>query len=362
MLALQKQLLHMDTKDLKIKDIKYSFEPKILSLVVTDECTAACTNCCFNCSPKKGTTMSIDDMKYYIKSSVDKFKEVKLVVLTGGEPFLLGTKSLVEIIEYTTSLNLRSRIVSNAFWATTPKKTKDYITPLVASGLSEINFSTGDEHQKFVKVGNVINACIESVRAGLTVAINVESHSESNFKNISFLENEQYKEFFSIQENSDKIKIINGFWTSINNETSVYEYNENLMGLLKEHKKGCSSIFSSFAILPTGEVVACCGLAVSEIEHFKLGNAKTDDLRLLYETQYQSFINLWIKIEGPYKIMEYLVTKEPKIGKLSPNHVCQICNLLFNNELIRNTISKYYMEKIPEILFKYQIQRSLKNL
>jgi len=352
----------MDSKNLKIKDVKYSFEPKLISLIVTDECTAACTDCCFNCSPKKGTKMSIEDMKYYIKSSVDEFKDIKLIVLTGGEPFLLGIKSLIEIIEYIKSLNLYSRIVTNAFWATSLKKTKEYISALSTAGLNEINFSTGDEHQKYVKVEKVINACIESVKTNLSVAVNVESHFKSNFKNMEFFENKRFKEFFSIQENKDRIKIINGFWTSLNSKIDTYNYNEDLMGLLNERKKGCTSIFTSFAIFPNGEMTACCGLAVSKIEHLKLGNAKSNNLKSLYENQYLYFINLWIKIEGPYKILEYLSTKEPKIKELSLNHVCQICECLFNNEMVKNIISKYYIEKMPEILLKYQIQRKLKNL
>jgi len=135
-----------------------------------------------------------------------------------------------------------------------------------------------------------------------------------------------------------------------------------LINLLKESKKGCNSIFSSFAIFPTGEMAACCGLSVSQIEHFKLGNIKTNNVKSLYESQYKAFINLWIRIDGPYKILEYLTVKEPKIKKFSINHSCQMCNYLFNNEMIRDVISKYYAEKIPEILFKYHIQKKLQNI
>ncbi|MDR0207003.1 MAG: hypothetical protein LBI45_07090 [Bacteroidales bacterium] len=352
----------MDYKNLKIKGVKYNFEPRLLSLIVTDECTAARTNCCFNCSPKKGKTMTIEDMKYYIKKSIKEFKEIKVIVLTGGELFLLGIKSLVEIISYIKSLKLNSRIVSNAFWATTPKKTKGFITHLVEAGLNEINFSTGEEHQKFVKIENIINACIESVKVNLQVAVNIESHPNSNFNLTNLFDHKLFKEFFSVQENIDKIKIVKGSWMSFNNECNTNKCVENKFEPLKKNNFGCDSIFTTFSIFPSGETRSCCGLTVSKIKEFTLGNAKICNIRYLYESQYNNFINLWLKIEGPFKIMEYLSTKEPKINNFTFEHTCQICNYLFNNKMIRGLISKYYIEKIPEVLFKYHIQKRFKNI
>jgi len=351
----------MDSETSKVKGIKYNFEPRALSLIVTNECTAACTNCCFNCSPKKGTTMSIDDIKYYIKIGVESFKDIQLIVLTGGEPFLLGIISLIEIVTYIKNLNLRSRIVTNAFWAS-PKRAKNYVSALVAAGLNEINFSTGDEHQKFVKVENIINACIESVKSNLDVAVNIESHEKSHFNNKTLSKHKLFKEFFFTEENINKIKIINGMWSSLDNELYSYKNNKNVKDLQKEYMRGCNSIFSSFSILPSGEMAACCGLTISKNEYLKLGNVKTSNIKSLFENQYLYFINLWLKIEGPYKILEYLATKEPKIKELPLNHSCQICNCLFNNEILKEAVSKYYIEKIPEVFFKYQIQRHVNNI
>ena len=347
---------------LRIKEIKYHIEPNAVSLIVTDECTAACTNCCFNCSPRKGTSMSADEAKEYIKNSVDAFKSLKLVVLTGGEPFLLGINFLTEVIGYAKSLNLHTRIVSNAFWATTPQKTAKYINALVKAGLDEINFSTGDEHQKYVKIENIVNACIESVKSNLMVAVNVESHAGSNFKNMALLENTQYKDFFSNKKNAEKIKIINGLWSSLDRNYEAFEYNKNEIELLKNMKKGCDSIFNIYSVFPNGDLAACCGLTVAKMDHLQLGNLKKMDLKLLYENQYRYFINLWIRIEGPYKIIEFLTSKEPELGKLPLNHVCQVCNYLFNNEKVVAAVSKYYVEKIPEVFFKYQVNQQLKNL
>jgi len=349
------------TDKLNVREIKYFIKPSTINLIVTDVCTATCRNCCFNCSPQNGTSMTIDEATNYIKTGAETFDTLKLVVLTGGEPFVLGIDFLTEVIAFAKNLNLATRIVSNAFWAKTPLKTANYINTLVKAGLSEINFSTGDEHQKYVKIENIVNACIESVKANLRVGVNVESHAKSNFNNQTLFSNKRYKEFFSIEENAEKIKIFNGLWSSLDSG-ECYKYNKDAIDLARKMGKGCDSILNSFSVFPNGNLTACCGLTVSKIEHLLLGNLKYGELKTMYESQYYYFINLWLKIEGPYKIFEYLSSKDPEIGDLPLNHVCQVCNYLFNNQKVIELVSKYYIEKIPEVFFKYQIQKQLKNI
>lgn len=60
-------------------------EPKILSLITTDKCTAACRNCCFQCSPQLKQRMSLEQMKHWIDETVSDFPDVKSCVFTGGE-------------------------------------------------------------------------------------------------------------------------------------------------------------------------------------------------------------------------------------------------------------------------------------
>jgi len=90
--------------------------------------------------------MSLSEMKNYLDSSLEYYSSsLKMLVLTGGEPFLLGG-SLDDIIEYATKKGLKTRVVTNAFWATSFEKSYDRLTKLWNRGLTEINFSTGDEH------------------------------------------------------------------------------------------------------------------------------------------------------------------------------------------------------------------------
>ena len=78
-------------------------EPKILSLITTEKCTAACHNCCFQCSPRLKQRMSLEDMKFLIDEVIKDFPMILACVFTGGECTTLGT-DLHQIINYAAML------------------------------------------------------------------------------------------------------------------------------------------------------------------------------------------------------------------------------------------------------------------
>lgn len=133
--------------------------PLTLSLITTHICTSSCPNCCFNCSPTplNKNKMTCDEMKKYIIQSLNAYPSIKMVIFTGGECTLLKD-DLLDAIQFASMHNLTTRIVTNAHWAKTDESAINVINALIESGLTEINFSTGDEHIKFVPLEQVIRA------------------------------------------------------------------------------------------------------------------------------------------------------------------------------------------------------------
>lgn len=83
--------------------------------------------------------------------------DYQVVVFTGGEPTLAG-KDLFTAIARASSLGLSTRVVSNAHWAATDALASRMVNALLGAGLCEINFSTGDQHARFVSVDNIVRA------------------------------------------------------------------------------------------------------------------------------------------------------------------------------------------------------------
>lgn len=110
--------------------------PTSLTLITTNQCTAACRNCCLNCNPKGTNRLSLVQMKRYVDTAIQSFPNISHVVLTGGECFLLGD-DLADIIQYIHSKKLSSRVVTNGYWASSKESAKKILSGLKALGLSE---------------------------------------------------------------------------------------------------------------------------------------------------------------------------------------------------------------------------------
>ena len=160
----------------------FNVKPSILAISPTHKCTAACENCCIGCNPNIKEIMDYNTMISHIDNSFAAFPKIKVVVFTGGECTLLG-EDLVNVIKYVTDkYKTVTRIVTNAHWATSYETAYKRLKELKDVGLTELNFSTGDDHQKFVKVEKIITAAKAACDLGfMTVLINIEAATDRNY-------------------------------------------------------------------------------------------------------------------------------------------------------------------------------------
>ena len=111
----------------------------------TYQCPIRCRYCGVNGGP-----YHTGRMPDFIRRMIDQAKAltiVQLVVFTGGEPFLLGEDL------YTSSSLLTwvfTRVVTNAYWATSFVCVCEVIERLKRLGLTELNYSCDDFHQEFI--------------------------------------------------------------------------------------------------------------------------------------------------------------------------------------------------------------------
>ncbi len=337
---------------MRIKDLV--IPPTTVTILTTYQCTAACRNCCSQCNPNIKERLTFEKMKGYLDMCLKAYPDsIKVFVLTGGECFLLGN-DLVKIIEYANSKGLIVRVVTNGYWAQTYEKAYKKLKKLTDIGLREINFSTGDDHQEWVKYDNVINGSIAAADLGLTCVVNVETHDNASFNNSVFLKDERILHYLQKDSSEKKrIRIINGVWVPFLKETNV-SYNKTIIGIPKER---CTGLLNAININPYSSVLACCGLFNERILPLRLGNLslKGSDLKQIYEDQFSDFIKIWLFVDGPYKILEW-VYKKRNIKKEIPNgHICMQCAILFKEQQNIETIQVYLDEILSSVLLKYQL-------
>ncbi|MBD5278325.1 MAG: 4Fe-4S cluster-binding domain-containing protein [Bacteroides sp.] len=333
--------------------------PLTVGLITTTRCTAACKDCCFGCNQSNHETMDYNMIINAIDNAVNSFPDIKLIVLTGGECFLLGEETLANIIRHIHKLGLRSRIVTNAFWATSFKKAYRTLLYLHECGLTEINVSTGDEHLKWVSLDNVIYAIVASVRNNMPISINIESSVHKSFGAEDLLNDYRIRKYLE----SGLIYIVNGHWVS-SSKIESDPTKKDFAYISSGNTLRCTSIFTSPSILPNGSVIACCGLTSQDHKSLTLGNVICSDLSSIFEKSIYDFIKLWIYTDGPFSLLKFCNEVNPQLPPIERDlHICEYCKILYTNDDYFSTLTKHYRSKIPTLLGKFEIlSNRIKNM
>ncbi|CAM4387079.1 radical SAM protein [Bacillus manliponensis] len=333
--------------------------PNVITIITTYKCTAACAECCFECSPKLTARVTLEQMKNFIRESKELFKEeLKGVVFTGGECFLLGD-DLVEAISYATKLGLTSRCVTNGYWGKNPKLARKTLKLLKEAGLKEINISTGDDHQEFVPFDSVINGVIEACELGISSLIVVEGHESSKFKYMDVINNQKFINFQKNSSNADLLNVMNNVWIPFNKDREIIQ-NESLKQTPNKvlNFRGCDNIFQNFVLTPYNKVASCCGLTMEHIPEMKIGEYVEGSLEEYFNNQYNDFLKIWIWVEGPEKIYYFASQMNDKVQYNSNiTHNCQACVEIYQNELIKETLLNHWEKVYDDVMFKYELKR-----
>lgn len=315
------------------------FNPSILTLITTYKCTASCASCCFGCNPKRDKTMSVTEMISYIDHAVRAYPEIKVLVLTGGEVLDLGLDVVCEIISYTKKkYGIFTRIVSNGFWASDIRRTREIMDSLYRSGLDELNISTGDVHAEYVSIDNIyrIIDCHETLLRLNTLCIVVERHDNEviSLESIrDWILNRYGSEHRTITMESPWVDFSNfGEWDNMISEEEVpndkFEYH------------GCGNLYTGIQINPTGQLLACCGFASEYSPFLKIGDitANKESLKEYLQEKYKDLLFMWMHTVGPRYIFKRIYNVDPPRRK----HTCEICMKLLT--------SAYSIKRITQII------------
>ena len=95
---------------------------------------------------------------------------VEWVSLTGGEPFLVP-ETLSELVSYASRRGLKTECVTNCFWASTPGEARRTLGALADVGLTAVNISCDDFHQRHISFDRVENCFNAAKELGLKMVI-----------------------------------------------------------------------------------------------------------------------------------------------------------------------------------------------
>ncbi len=321
---------------------------RTLSIMPTFQCTAECDHCGTYSSPRENTWLSKDLIFSSLREASKS--DYKLVVFTGGEP-LLAKQTLTEAIGFAKEHGLMTRVVTNAYWANSLGAARQVIALLKKNGLDEINFSTGDQHARFVPLKNIYIATRAALESCFPVSVMVETVLDRVVTKETVISS---PEWIKIQSDfpEAKINIHESPWMPL--EPSIlFDYP---LGIAINHKNvsscsGCDSILSTTTIQANGIIGACCGLGMRMIPELHLGHVEEVTLDEADRRASDDFLKHWIKVEGPEKILAWASGHDDSI--LWENwyaHRCQACVRIYSDEKVRAIIEKYHTEKMADVL------------
>lgn len=312
-------------------------------------CNATCNDCGTLSSPKEKERLSLE----IIIDSINQAKELGFtnVVFTGGEA-TLRWRDLLKSIKHATTIGLPTRLVTNAHWARTDNICETKVGELIEAGLKEINFSTGDEHIRFVNIENVARALIEMIKHNIPCALMIEMRKNNLINRESFLSIDLMKNY---RNQVDKLFTIHESpWMPIH----PYNVNEYPDGSLANNENissrgGCESLLQTYVVQPNGNIASCCGLSMRIIPELNTGKISENEkfLSMAIKKSESDFLKMWIHYKGPERILQWANNLDPEIRwENMYAHKCQACFRIYKDKKIRDVIKNNYKSMFAEVI------------
>ena len=323
---------------------------KSVCFLCTYQCNAKCDYC--ECGPNIKTKLSREDIYLYTDQAL-ALGTVAQIVFSGGEPTLLGD-DLFEGIRYATSKGLITRVVTNASWGSSAKKANIFLDKLIDSGLTEINLSVDDLHQRWIpleRVRNVFLACQEKEFPCLI------AHKQMNNYKIDkqYLERIFGTELITLSNDKDYTSteetrlFSSGAVVPVGRMPSVPDKKDNIIYL--RYDRNCSSVLRDIIIGADHNLLACCGIVTKGIPELTIGDLRQNKLIDLIDKANRSTILNWIALEGPISIAKFVTKKNPSIKfKNKYVGVCHLCNEVLTRSDVREVLANNIDEMLEHIL------------
>jgi MoaA/NifB/PqqE/SkfB family radical SAM enzyme len=328
--------------------------PQTLTLLGTYKCTAACTDCCFGSNPRITQRLDLPGMLAFIDEAA-QYPSMRSVVFSGGECFLLGA-DLTTAVHFASAKGLNTRCVTNGYWAKALRHGRQRLQELKRAGLRELNISTGDFHQEWVREETVVNAAALAVELEIEhTVIMVELQKERRVTAATLLENPRLRAL-AADADRDRFRILESPWMPMDARATIDQPTDRV--LTRDNvrdRHGCTSIMNTIVATPAGRLDFCCGLSRERIPELNV-EWQDETLADLLSEAGRDFIKIWLFVDGPERILAWAASKNADIaweGRYA--HHCHACLALFDDPVVRGTIAAHCRERVDDVLMRYSV-------
>lgn len=324
-------------------------EPQRLVVLTTNRCTARCTHCVMNASPDRHDQLTYEKIRLVIDSMCELSK-LGMVIFTGGEPLLLG-EDLLNAIAYADGLGLKTRVVTNCYWAVSSKIAREKLVELREAGLQELIISADDEHLPYVSFEQVKYAWRASKDLGFhSVAIANSSLPSSKITPDFIMEQlgEELPLYYDKHHRRQRIpkQSKDGTIYFLSNanvqhlgRAKEYVGRDKIRYVTKCFEGGCPVVLRDPALSPTGHLVGCCGMEVETNGVLDMGDTNINTAaNILVETDDKVILNA-IALLGPLFLKHFIERHAPEVSFYEKYATfCQLCEHIVNRPTTVNVL------------------------
>ena len=312
-------------------------DPHTFAFHVTYACPLTCAHCCFASSPANKESLDYDLMQETILHLDED--TIRLIVFTGGEPFLLGTK-LSGLVGAATQRGFRTRVVTSGYFAKTVSQARLRLAPLVSAGLNELCVSWDEYHEEFVSFA-VIRA--------LTTALSAYPSVSLSFNIVQGLDPKWTASRIRCELALPETTIIGE--TSLN-ITGRAAMEHGIHDRSPTAQLGpCSFVLTGPTLSAKGHLLACCGV-IPDTPRLRLASDfQPSDLENALADAKRSTLLKWIYLRGPYAIAEWISNEYdvPIPSRLQVGGNCEACKILFETDDLAQHIDDALARRQAEI-------------
>jgi pyruvate-formate lyase-activating enzyme len=280
--------------------------PQGLAFVLTYKCNFLCDHCSVSAGPERREVLAADYLRQVIEQAYF-LPSIRVVVFTGGEP-TLHPELLLEGIKLAREKGFVTRLVTNAWWAETPEKARDFLQNLRAGGLNELNVSYDDFHLPYLEAfggePNVVNAVRAATELGMTVLTGAVLHPGAKVKTAYLRQLFQKAGIYDA-----KIKFLEDFVFPLGRARQKLSTHFFICDVQKRERGACQDAGQTLVVLPDGKVLFCCGHIINSWaqEIFTVDSlASGAPLSEIVAQMQRNVLYWWLHLEGPEAVLTEL--------------------------------------------------------
>lgn len=305
----------------------------LATFIITYKCPVSCPMCFFACSPNRSEVMTKDLALKTIEEIIEL--KIKIIGIAGGEPFL-QIDLMRELIKKATKNGITIIVVTNAYWAISKEMALSELGDLRKLGLTWIQISLDDQHQKFIPiecVANALKAAIELNFEDIKLIGSSKGNSE-NFKYQLFCLQQVFGICVDKIDIIDRPRISNQYFEDPKQVKYSFQELENTESLDLPVKKP-GDCLTELMVDVNGDLYPCCNNFIG-----KIGNVSVNKLQSIIENlRFNKYFNI-IKQKGPFKLASYLDrTLNTDFSNRRYGSWCELCARIFQNDRFRNLLN-----------------------